>query len=108
MTNSNDDNHGESADVDDLFTDLVSSMPDLAALNPDDPPSAVELVEIVVPDPNGSGESARISFEVPAEIAPLVRAELSPQRIAAMSQAITAMATLMTSPAQRPRREGPS
>ncbi len=108
MTTSNHDHDHESADINDAFADLVSSMPDLAALNPDDTPSPVEIVEIAVPDPNGSGESARITLEVPAGIAPLLRAEFSPERIAAMTQAITAMTTLMNSPDGPPRRDGRS
>ena len=105
MTNSNHDHDHESADINGAFADLVSSMPDLAALNPDDTPSPVEIVEIAVPDPNGSGESACITLEVAAGIAPLLRAEFSPDRIAAMTQAITAMTTLMNSPDGPPRRD---
>ena len=108
MTNSNHHHNEDPLHVDDVFADLVSSMPDLASLGPDAIRPGVEIVEIAVPAPNGSGESARITFEVPSVIAPLLRAEFSPERIAAMTQAITAMATLAISPHDLPPHEAQS
>ena len=95
MNNSNNDHYDESANADEEFAELVSSMPDLAALDPDGSLSSIELVEIAVPHPGGAGQSLAVTFEVPAEVAPALRAELSPQRVAATSRAVTALVALM-------------
>ena len=78
---------------------------DLAALGADTTRPDVETVTVEVPNPDGSGESARISFEVPAAMAPMLRAEFSPERVAAMTQAMAAIAAMIA--AQPPQEPGP-
>ncbi len=86
------------SDVDAVFADLVSSMPDLASIDASTGPDGSEAVEIVVPHPHGTEEPLRLVLEVPPEVAPMVRAEFSPDRVAAMAQAISALAELSVPP----------
>ena len=100
MTSHSDPNPSESSqpDVDALFAELTSSMPDLASIEEATTNDRLELVEVVVPHPLGTGAPMRLAIEVPPEIAPAVRAEFSPERVAAMTQAINALVSLSLPP----------
>jgi len=87
-------------DVDRAFAELISSMPELAAMASSQTDAALEDVAISIPNPVGAGQPLQLVVQVPAEIAPALRAEFSPDRVAAMLQAITAMATLSMPPPQ--------
>ena len=87
-------------DVEATFNELISSMPELSTLTPDEVGDALEEVAIVIPNPGNAGQPLQLVVQVPAEIAPALRAEFSPDRIAAMVQAITAMASLTMPPPQ--------
>lgn len=74
------------------FDELVASMPELAELAPPSAFGAVtETVELQVPSFDGSDATTTISIDVPAELAPMIRAEFSPERV----EAITAMMKLL-------------
>jgi len=102
MTNPNQPNAPEPGDrdVEARFDDLISSMPELSALTRYEVGDALEAVTIVVPNPGNAGHPLQLVMQVPAEIAPALRAEFSPDRIAAMVQAITAVASLTMPPPQ--------
>jgi hypothetical protein len=85
-------------DVDAVFADLVSSMPDLASIDPPVRDDDLEVVELVFPLPDGSGEPMRLVLAVPPQVAASIRAEFGPDRVAAMLQAIEALATLSDPP----------
>jgi hypothetical protein len=100
MNNSNDPTApGQSENnVDAQFTELVSSLPDLASIDPAVRDVDLEVVEILVPHPGGSGAPMRLLFEVPTEVALTLRAEFSPARVTAMMHAAEALASLASPP----------
>jgi hypothetical protein len=77
-------------DTDEVFADLVASLPELAAIEPPVVGDAVDVVRIDIPHPSG-GTPMRLAVEVPSEIAPMIRGEFSPDRIEAFMRALTAM-----------------
>lgn len=78
-----------SDDVDAMFAELAASMPELAAL--DEPDFGVADVVISIPDPTGRCPAAQMTIGVPADLAPVIRREFAPDRIAAMMDAVSAM-----------------
>ncbi|MFW2381907.1 MAG: hypothetical protein ACN4GZ_09130 [Acidimicrobiales bacterium] len=85
---------GRSENIDAQFAALVSSLPDLASIEPAGRDEDLEMVEILLPHPGGTEPPMRLVLGVPAEIAPTLRAEFSPKRVEAMMQAVEALAAL--------------